>query len=159
MSKIYNNETNENNRENDNNHENDPVAPASLFSSPPSRDALIGRLTDYLASCRSEEAGGAGKARGGRIPNVAGFCRFCGIGVEEFDALQNDYPDLHGALCAILEDEALNSDLSATVLSIYLKMRLGYAEGGARHPQGTSFAAPGGQLKIIFDHDGYADGE
>lgn len=131
----------------------------NIFESPLSRTEIVGRLTDYLRSCRPEEGGVRSTHGGGKIPNVAGFCRACGVGVEEFDALREHYPELHGEICAILEDEALNSDLSASVLSIYLKMRLGYAEArdGQEHPHPA--AVPGSQLRIVFDHDGFSDGE
>lgn len=134
-------------------------APAGgVFTPPVSRGELVRRLTAYLDACREAPADERQK-HGAKIPNVAGFCRFCGTGVEEFDALRERYPELHGALCAILEDEALNSDLSASVLSIYLKMRLGYAEAKPAGGSGSADFTPGGQLKIVFDHDGYADGE
>ena len=108
----------------------------------------------YLAYCRldGERAGTAkGKRDGGRFPNTAGFCRFCGIGESELERIHRTYPEAWERLCAVLEDEALNSDLSATVLSVYLKKRLGYdrTEEAERSD---------GQLRVIFDHDIGEDG-
>lgn len=132
-------------------NETETPSPRTVLSPPVSRAALTEGLSAYLSECASEK----------RIANVAGFCRFCGAGVEEFDGLRETAPEIHSALCAILEDEALNSAMSASVLSIYLKMRLGYAEGKQEKPdpRASPTVTQSGQLRIIFDHDGFADGE
>ncbi len=101
-------------------------------------------LADYLEYCRS-----------GKIPNIAGFCRFIGSPLSDFDKLRQSRPSDHSALCAALEDEALNSDMPATILSVYLKQRLGYSGEKAAE----AGIAESGQLKLIFEHDAYRDGE
>lgn len=106
----------------------------------------------YLLQCRAECGGNPKSA--GRIPNVAGFCRFLGATLSDFDRLRSTRPEIHGAICAALEDEALNSQMTATILSIYLKYRLGYSEEKKEERTVTD----SGQLRLIFDHDAYEDG-
>ena len=77
-----------------------------------------------------------GAKSGGRFPNMAGFCRYLGVGVEQFCLSMKERQEEYDALCAIFEDEALNSGLSATLISAYLKRHLGYGERhGARPDQ------------------------
>lgn len=129
----------------------------------PSRTALEemaddGRIfalfEDYLRFCRSESECGSSK-NAGRIPNIAGFCRFADSTLSEFDRLKKTRPELHGALCAAFEDEALNSAMPPSILSIYLKLRLGYSGESAEETGITD----SGQIRLIFDHDAYRDGE
>ncbi len=86
-----------------------------------------------------------------RLPNLAGFCRYLGIGTEDFRRVLEEFPDEVRPLFAILEDEALNSALPPAVLSAYLKRRLGYE----REEEELS-AEP---LQICFEHDILGDGE
>ena len=51
----------------------------------------------------------------------------------------------------MLEDEALNSSLSPTLISAYLKKRLGYASD-------SSAESSENQLQIKFEHDIFEDG-
>lgn len=85
------------------------------------------------------------------FPNLAGFCRYLGVGTGELERLSEVYPVEHGKILAVLEDEALNSGLSATLISAYLKKRLGYdtQKNQADEPQ----------LQISFEHDIIKDGE
>ena len=86
-----------------------------------------------------------------RLPNLAGFCRYLGIGTEDFRRVSEEFPDEIKPLFAILEDEALNSALPPAVLSAYLKRRLGY-----EREDEESCAEP---LQICFEHDILGDGE
>ena len=115
-----------------------------------STDAVIEALEDYLKKCR-ETAVGKGKSR---FPNLAGFCRHLGIGVERLEALFIKSPEEYGALCAVFEDEALNSELSPTVIGAYLKQRLGYGERSEQ--KRASVELP--EVKLVFDHDIFEDG-
>jgi hypothetical protein len=115
--------------------------------------SIITLFEDYLSSCRADGAEGKRKSAG-RIPNVAGFCRFTASTLSDFERLKNTRPEVHGALCAALEDEALNSEMSASILSVYLKLRLGYS-GEDKEDVGITDT---GQLRLIFDHDAYEDG-
>jgi hypothetical protein len=127
-------------------------------------------LEDYLLFCASSESeertlednvcsDGKNKCKTGRkakssacFPNVAGFCRFLGVGTGELEKLASEYPDEYGKILAVLEDEALNSGLSATLLSAYLKKRLGYDMPQKNHSEST-------QLEISFEHNIMEDGE
>ena len=67
--------------------------------------------------------------------------------------VESKWPELYGALLALFEDEALNSDKSATVLNTYIKERLNYGEkneGGA--------TLPVGDVRLVFEHDIEEDG-
>ena len=86
------------------------------------------------------------------FPNLAGFCRYLGVGTDEFEELKGKYPHVYGRILAVLEDEALNSSLSPTLVSAYLKRRIGY-ESTSKAPTSE------GQLEIRFEHDIFEDGE
>ena len=123
---------------------------------------ISARLAAYLAFCREkcEEPSGTRRSTGGGerfFPNMAGFCRWLGGGISLAERLREDDPEGYDLLCATLEDEALNSSVSPTLLSAYLKRRLGYAEkeeGGKR-----STEAECEQLRLVFDHDIMEDGK
>ena len=87
------------------------------------------------------------------LPNPAGFCRFLKKGVDFWDKLRDEDPKLYGVFCAAFEDEALNSDLSPTLLSSYLKKRLGYGEQKA-----SESLADCGPMTRVFEHDINEDG-
>ena len=105
----------------------------------------------YILSCRNALSEGKKKER---FPNVAGFCRFCGIGLSSLSEIKSKYPDSYYALCSIFEDEAFNAELSPTVLTSYLKKRLDGEESAS-----VCSELGAGELRLIFDHDVIADGE
>ena len=127
-------------------------------------DALMEQLNAYLSFCRQAREDGVearGRGKGGKdglFPNLAGFCRWMGGGLADAEALRTVNARLYGRIGAILEDEALNADLSPTLLSAYLKRRLGYgdSEGGAKS---TAVPGDGEQLRLVFDHDILEDGK
>lgn len=86
------------------------------------------------------------------FPNLAGFCRFLGIGTRELESFGSEHPDEYGKILAVFEDEALNSGLSATLVSAYLKKRLGYDSS-------TKNSSELSGLQISFEHDIFEDGE
>ena len=90
-----------------------------------------------------------------RFPNVAGFCRYLGIGHQKYERLSKKYPEEFEKLSAILEDEALNSSISASVLTAYLKKRLGYSDTEKREESEIET----GQIRLIFEHDILSDGQ
>ena len=90
----------------------------------------------------------------GRFPNLAGFCRWLGCGISEYEALRLSCPAEADWLAAVMEDEALNSQLtSATLLGTYLKRRLGYNE-----KSDPVSGAECGEMKVVFEHDIGEDG-
>ena len=101
---------------------------------------------------RKKDGGEKGTAK---FPNVAGFCRYFGIGRGKYERLSKKYPEEFEKLSAVFEDEALNSQISPSLLSTYLKKRLGY--GDASDAVGTEIDTA--QVKLIFDHDIFIDGE
>ncbi len=92
------------------------------------------------------------KCNSGRsqLPNIAGFCRSLGVSVGEFEGLRRSHPDVYGTLCAVFEDEALNSDVPASVLTLYMRGRLDYSE------KRDADDAP---VTVVFQHDVLNDGE
>lgn len=90
-----------------------------------------------------------------RFPNLAGFCRFLGVGMARMELLSTEEPEIYDSLCAIFEDEALNSGVSASVLTPYFKKRLGYADKPSASPTGDEES---GGIRLIFDHDVWEDG-
>ena len=121
---------------------------------------LIDRLAEeYITSCRECEkqntGEGASKKKTARFPNLAGFCRYTGISRERYERLSKKYPEQFCELETILEDEALNSDVSASVLTAYLKKRLGYSDS----EKGDKTELDTGQMRLVFEHDIISDGE
>lgn len=105
----------------------------------------------YLKSCRAPE-----EKKGGRFPNLAGFCRWLGCGVDALEQLKLTHPDEADYLIAVMEDEALNSPvLSPTVVGAYLKRRLAYGE----KQSSASSLADCGEVRLVFEHDIAEDGE
>ena len=122
-------------------------------------------LEEYILACSKKEAlinndgtDTEEKAKSKRknaesklFPNLAGFCRYLGISTKELSDISRDYPSQYGKLLAVLEDEALNSTLSPTLISAYLKKRLGYGSE-------ASGDSAENQLQIKFEHDIFEDG-
>ena len=121
------------------------------------RGTLQRTLEHYITSCRAsaEEAEPDGKKRTkrppGRFPNLAGFCRYRRISMEELASLAEEFPDEIATLYATLEDEALNSGLPPPILSAYLKKRLGY-------DRELDVTGGGEEVRVRFEHDIYTDG-
>ena len=130
---------------------------ASLIEHACGKGLLHSLAEEYLVFCKecseSEDEGAKRKEkRRKRFPNVAGFCRYFNIGELEYGCLAARYPDEFDRLSALFEDEALNSELFPTLLSAYLKKRLGYEKSAGSE-------VCDGQLRVIFDHDITEDGE
>jgi hypothetical protein len=121
-----------------------------LCASQPSEDGEIS--SEENRSKRSSRSRTSEQSRAS-FPNLAGFCRYLGIGTGELERLAAEYPSEHGKILAVLEDEALNSGLSATLISAYLKKRLGYDSTPKAASEGER------QLQIRFEHDILKDGE
>ena len=121
---------------------------------------LDGLVEDYIGFCHRTHTPAAEDASKARtksrtlFPNLAGFCRWLGWGGNEMELLKKTTPDLYDRICTVLEDEALNSDLSASVLTAYLKQRIWRAEPSSD----KSTVDQGDQLRLIFEHDILEDG-
>lgn len=108
----------------------------------------------YLLTCRPDVEQGETQKRTknvGRFPNLAGLCRYACTGTDDLEALARSFPEAYGRLLAIFEDEALNANPSATLLSYYVKRRI--MDGSEAKVEGES------EVRYCFEHDVYADGE
>ena len=114
---------------------------------------LLDKLNQYLQSCRLSQKEDGKKATM-PFPNLAGFCRWLGWGAAEMELLQKSDPELYDRICTVLEDEALNSDLSASVLTAYLKQRLWRTDISVE----KSAVNQGDQLRLVFEHNILEDG-
>ena len=123
------------------------------FESAATDAELLEKLEAYLQSCRPPQTEDRKKAPS-PFPNLAGFCRWLGWGGNEMELLKKTTPDLYDRICTVLEDEALNSDLSASVLTAYLKQRIWREEPTAE----KSTVASSDQLRLVFEHDILEDG-
>ena len=118
-------------------------------------DLLLPLAEQYVRECSTPcEVSQSKKKEATRFPNLAGFCRTLWTGLFWLPALEREYPEQYGALCALFEDEALNSNQSATVISAYMKEHLGFGEG-KKERVGSCVT---GDIKLIFEHDIYEDG-
>lgn len=117
-----------------------------------SANDLPALLNAYLEFCKQKKEEDA-KKQAELFPNLAGFCRWLGCGTEEFAKLEKLHPRLCDRILAILEDEALNSQLSSSTLNAYLKQRLWREEDERTEVN----ADP--QLRLIFEHDILEDGK
>lgn len=116
-----------------------------------SEKKLYRQLENYIAACRQPPNGNFKKDIG-KLPNLAGFCRFLGCGCSEATKWKKENPTMYDRICTILEDEALNVSVpSPTLLNLYLKRRLGYAEES--EAEGDNEA-----IRLIFEHDIEEDG-
>ncbi|MBQ9796358.1 MAG: hypothetical protein IJW50_01425 [Clostridia bacterium] len=106
----------------------------------------------YLKSCDPSPAEES-KKQSVRLPNLAGFCRFLGCGIAQLEELCKNEPELYGWICASLEDALITLLPSPSLLSYYLKKRLGYDGQSA-----GGVAASCGEVRLIFDHDIEEDG-
>lgn len=127
------------------------------------RGLLAELVEQYLLACHSKadfEGGGdedlackGKKGHKGRFPNIAGFCRYWGIGQGALEKLCSYLPEEYDALCSIFEDEALNSDCPPSIVGAYLKKRLNYSE------HNVSKSSDDGVVIPVFEHDIGKDGE
>ena len=118
---------------------------------------LFNLVYGYLEQCKNgadeDKEGGRGKGKTkGKFPNIAGFCRFIGVGISDITEFGAAYPSEYDRLLAIFEDEALNSELSASLLSAYMKKRMLYSSEDLSRTYS-------GEVNYCFEHDVYADGE
>lgn len=111
-------------------------------------------INDYIRKCKRKKDGDDEDDEV-KFPNVAGFCRFCGVGQGELERLSGECPREYDALCSVFEDEALNSSIAVTLIGAYMKKRLGYVEDKTARNEADADAPP----TITFMHDIMKDGE
>ena len=112
---------------------------------------LLELLEEYVEACRPPPEADSKKANG-KFANLAGFCRFVGCGISYLQKLCSEAPRLYDLICTTLEDELLISSPSPSLLSYYLKKRLGYDE------KEETAAASCGEMRLVFEHDILEDG-
>ena len=116
----------------------------------------LGRLLElYLKACR-EQSDTDVKKSNAVFPNLACFCRFIGCGLSAMELLRDGNPDAYDYVCTVLEDEALRYSVSPTVMSAYLKQRLGLGE---KPNETAAKSTECGQIRLVFEHDILEDGE
>ena len=73
------------------------------------------KLKSYIKHCNKSGE----DEKKSRLPNAAGFCRFCSISREGFARLREVYPLMYDIAQSTFLDEALNTKMvnSATVMS------------------------------------------
>ncbi len=102
------------------------------------------KLNSYFAFCRNDTKE--------RIPNIAGFCRFCEISREDYAALCEFFPKQYDVAESAFIDEALNfgqKPINSSVLSFVLNE----VNRPIENPK-----SEGGGMLIVCEHDAYADG-
>ena len=118
---------------------------------------IVPLAEEYVKNCKSNvnviESKGGREKRVERFPNLAGFARSLGVGVSDIKNIEAKWPGYYGALLAIFEDEALNSDKNATILNAYIKERLNFGE---KKESGATL--PMGDVQLVFEHDIEEDG-
>ena len=121
------------------------------FQGPSFHKKLPVLIEEYVESCRPPADADPRKSIG-RLPNLAGFCRYLGCALSDLQSLREVNARLFERLSAVFEDELLNHSPSPTIMSAYLKKRLGYAE------EDDADAKAPAQMRLIFEHDIEADG-
>ena len=117
---------------------------------------LCSLIDDYLCFCHSTRTDGGDEGTKSKnkirtlFPNLAGFCRYLNTGLSDIPALAADFPDEYDKLLAIFEDEALNAEVSPTLLSAYLKKRMLYMSESQPSSR---------EVRYCFEHDIFSDGE
>lgn len=127
-----------------------------VFSYLKRNGTLRDKVEEYIRSCDAPKAESDSKSRRapiGRLPNLAGLCRYLGTGLSDLKAFSAKYPRDYDNLLAIFEDEVLNYDTSSTMLTAYLKKRLCYADEPADEPEKIT------EVRYCFEHDITQDGE
>ena len=127
-----------------------------IFTSLKRSGTLGVRVEEYIRSCdapRGETEARSKRASLGRLPNLAGLCRYLGTGLGDLKAFSARYPREYDNLLAIFEDEVLNYDTSSTMLTAYLKKRLCYADEPLDEPEKIT------EVRYCFEHDITRDGE
>ena len=99
---------------------------------------------EYVTYCKANE---------GRLPTMAGFFRRLGFGARELDHLKNTHRDDYRTVMMIFEDEVINSQRPASLVSSYMRQYFRCDDDEAASEQKC------GAVTLLFDHDISIDGE
>ena len=105
----------------------------------PSKKRLLSKLSEYIESCLAAEN------RKHPFPNLAGFCSYVGMTVDDMAKLKRRTPSLYSQIMLGLEDAALNSGATASLVNMYLK-------------QYGFWSEPASEDDFTCEHDMDADG-
>ena len=99
---------------------------------------LLAKIKAYVDECKNTDT------KKPIFANVAGFCRFAGISVNEFLNLKRKFPAEFENAGAYFEDAALNSGATASLVGMYLRQ--------------YGFWGEPIEDEVVCDHDMIADG-
>ncbi len=100
------------------------------------------KLKSYIKHCTKQ--GEDEKAR--RLPNAAGFCRFCQISRESFAGLKVSYPLMYDIAQSTFLDEALNTKMSNSAANMSFLAEFNRSVGEPEE------AAAGDTVRLITCH-------
>jgi|GEM_PF-2187842 len=105
------------------------------------------KLKQYVRYCGEDESNK-------RLPNAAGFCRFCNIRRSDYAALREVFPLMYDIAESTFIDEALNTKVvnSGAIMTFI-------HEFNASVTQPEAEVRAENQLRIVLEHDGEQDGE
>ena len=101
------------------------------------------KLKSYIKHCN--KLGEDEKTR--RLPNAAGFCRFCGISREGFARLKVTYPLMYDIAQSTFLDEALNTKMSNSAANMSFLAEFNRSVGEGQEESG------GDTVRLITCHD------
>lgn len=125
----------------------------TAFATPSFYKKLPSLLEAYVESCRPPPDADP-KKNSGKLANWAGFCRYVGCTLPDLLHLRDVNARLFDHLCVVFEDELLNHSPSPTIMSAYLKKRVGYIENAERDEREIAC----NQMNLIFEHNIEEDG-
>lgn len=99
------------------------------------------KLKSYIKHCNSDE-------KSHRLPNAAGFCRFCSISRTDFALLASRYPLMFDIAQSTFIDEALNNKFPNSAANMSFLADL----------TSSICAGDGSAIKVICEHDPQEDG-
>ena len=119
--------------------------------------SVFERAEAYVNGCRE-----VGEGEKPEFPNLAGFGRALGVGLEELHRLGEKYPAVYDAVLAVLEDAALNAGgvpgKSALLAMSYFRRRLGYEAKGGKGMAAEATSEGKQEVRVVFEHDLMEDG-
>lgn len=102
------------------------------------------KLKSYIKYCTKDDAK--------RLPNVAGFCRFCGIKRSDYAKLREVYPLAYDIAESTFIDEALNTKVlnSGAIMSFISEFNTSVCHSNDK---------ASGKIEVVCSHDSFSDGE